>query len=410
MDNLSSNELKIIFKSLELTYIFKKRKYDNNSMIVVFSGFGAAGNFTYDFKNALNEIHSSVLWIKDDFYGNAAYYYAVNGRDIHPIINDFILDVAHKNNVKKDNIILSGFSKGGSAALFYGFKYDYHKIVATVPQIEIGTYCKQSHQDVLFHILGKMYTQRQFDDLNAAISMVLKQSNYNKNIYFLTSKADEQYKSQIEPFLDRFYRFSNFNLFYSESVLVRTHNQVTAHHVQLVLSWFYSLISDLAPVYGTKRIKGDNLVTSEVVELKQYVIELRSLKLINEKIYPEGVGLVRNYNFRNWSDVDYSLLIENNESKYELSMAKAHRPALTRDFYNGIFSIYDKCFFTTYKYDGIDISHIKSGRYDLKLKIHLKNINEYVIDHIASKKNLNIENERYRCYQNSQGYCELLVK
>ena len=92
-----NKELITIFKDIEFKYIFKKRKYDNNSMIVVFSGFGGTGNFTYDFKNVLNEIHSNVLWIKDDFFGDAAYYHSVNGKEIHSIVNNFILDIAQKN-------------------------------------------------------------------------------------------------------------------------------------------------------------------------------------------------------------------------------------------------------------------------------------------------------------------------
>ena len=120
--NFVIKDLTTVFNNIEFKYIFKKRKYDCNSMIVVFSGFGATGNFTYDFINVLNEINSAVLWIKDDFYGNAAYYYSVNGREIHTTVNAFILDIAQKNNILKDNIILSGFSKGGSAALFYALK------------------------------------------------------------------------------------------------------------------------------------------------------------------------------------------------------------------------------------------------------------------------------------------------
>lgn len=404
-----NKELITIFKDIEFKYIFKKRKYDNNSMIVVFSGFGGTGNFTYDFKNVLNEIHSHVLWIKDDFFGDAAYYHSVNGKAIHPVINDFILDIAQKNNVQKKNIILSGFSKGGSAALFYGLKYDYDKIVTTVPQIEIGTGCKKRHQDTLVHMLGTHYTDEQFEDLNNSIKQLAMTSAPHKNIYFLTSKADEYYEEQIGPFLDLFYRFSNFNLFYSESILVRTHNQVTSHHIQLILSWFYSLISGLAPVYGIKRIKGDGLIAADV-DLKNYAIDLRGLKFNQEKIYPEGVALVRNYNCETWKDVGYSIIFENDHIQYELPMAKSHKPALTREFYNGYFTIYDKCWYTTLKNNGIDISHLQKGKYVLKIKIHLKHINEYVVDHITAKKVINVENERYHCYLNSNGYCELLVK
>src|SRR5690606_32491058 len=378
-------------------------------MVVVFSGFGATGNFTYDFKNVLNEMHSNVLWIKDDFYGNITYYHSVNNKEIHPIINDFILDIAQKNNIKKDNIILSGFSKGGSAALFYGLKYDYKKIISTVPQVKIATYCQKSHKDVLLHMLGEDYTKESFEALDNSIQNVLSRSCQHKNIYLLTSKADEQYKDQVDPFLDDFYSFSNFNLFYSESILVRTHNQVTSHHVQLVLSWLYSLIAGLTPYYGVKTIKGDP-VRREKIDLENYTIELRCFKINDTKIYPEGVGLVRNYDFQDWSDVNYFIIFENEELSYELPLAKAHRPQLTREFYNGNFSIYDKSCFTTYRYNGIDISHIKKGKYNIKLKIFLTNINEYITKFIRTKKSTFNENEYYCFYGNNHDFLEMVVK
>lgn len=372
-------DLTTVFNNIEFKYIFKKRKYDCNSMIVVFSGFGATGNFTYDFINVLNEINSAVLWIKDDFYGNAAYYYSVNGREIHTTVNAFILDIAQKNNILKDNIILSGFSKGGSAALFYALKYNYSKIIATVPQIRIATYCKKSHQDVLTHMLGNDH-------------------------------SDEQYQEQVEPFIDQFYKFSNFNLFYSESILVRTHNQVTSHHIQLILSWFYSLSVGLAPSYGIKKIQGDNIKTSNV-EVGKYIIELRKLKIEGKKIYPEGIGIVRNYNFKEWGDVDYSLIFENQKRSYEIKIAKGHQPRLTREFYDGFFAIYDKAYFTTYKYNGIDISHIEKGVYILKLKIDLKNLDQHIVDHLNGQNGFTgYNNEYYNFYVNRHNCIEVIIK
>ncbi|OQS56302.1 hypothetical protein ASU4_11660, partial [Actinobacillus suis] len=50
----------------------------------------------------------------------------------------------------------------------------------------------------------------------------------------------------------------------------------------------------------------------------------------------------------------------------------AHRPALTREFFNGkSLTIYDKAWFTTYQYKGIDISVLPKGKYQLSLGIQL---------------------------------------
>ena len=54
--------------------------------------------------------------------------------------------------------------------------------------------------------------------------------------------------------------------------------------------------------------------------------------------------------------------------------------------------------------------HLNTLKDYVQIKIHLKNINEYVVDHIIAKKIINVENERYHCYVNCNGYYEFLVK
>lgn len=56
-----------------------------------------------------------------------------------------------------------------------------------------------------------------------------------------------------------------------------------------------------------------------------------------------------------------------------LNIAKDHKPQLTRQYYNGNFCIYDKCWFATYKYKGVDISQIPSGVYQLYLELNFVN-------------------------------------
>ena len=198
------------FGGLEFKYIFKESKYDCKYMIVVFSGFAATGNFTYDFRNALKDAFAAVLWIKDDFFGNCCYYYSYKNENIDHSINQFILKKAEEKGFLKENIIVSGFSKGGTAAIYYGVKYNYSYIISTVPQLKVATYNLQSHRDILLHMLGENYSEVDFLKLdNAIIDHVIKDDKVDKNIYLLTSKADKQYKDQLEPYLHYFNKYKN---------------------------------------------------------------------------------------------------------------------------------------------------------------------------------------------------------
>jgi hypothetical protein len=63
------------------------------------------------------------------------------------------------------------------------------------------------------------------------------------------------------------------------------------------------------------------------------------------------------------------LLIEGNGETYEMPLAKAHRPALTRRLYEGGFVNYDKGWFCTHQHKGLDLSHLPVGRYALSMRI-----------------------------------------
>ena len=62
---------KINVNGITITYMIRRavKKKDWRSLIVIFSGFRAKSNFTYDFSgNALSNIYADVLWIKDNFF------------------------------------------------------------------------------------------------------------------------------------------------------------------------------------------------------------------------------------------------------------------------------------------------------------------------------------------------------
>lgn len=76
-----SEQIEII-NGVQIKYRYKKRKYDTQHMIFIFSGFGGAGMFTWDFANALQDCPAHVVWIKDDFH-NACTYYLCHNNDFY---------------------------------------------------------------------------------------------------------------------------------------------------------------------------------------------------------------------------------------------------------------------------------------------------------------------------------------
>lgn len=366
------NETKTVIRGVEIKYRFKPRKYDTAHLIIVFSGFGAGGEFTYDFANVLGDCSANVLWIKDDFNGHCSYYlFNVHDNWLYFAINEFIECQLSALGLRRDQCTLAGFSNGGSAALYYGLRFEYANIIATVPQTFIGSYVKNNWPEVASHMMG-VVSREKIGNLDDQISgLIHNPSNLRKNIYLLTSESDGQYPVEIEPHLPAFEKFSNFNLLLSRSILVRAHNQVTSHHVPLLLGIMNLLADGAVPKFGRTELLGDqgsSIVSSakngEVIAL------LRKIKIYESKIFPEGVSIIRGCNCANYSDISVGLILVRDDGvEFCYPLAKAHRPSLTREFYDGRFVNYDKGWFASYRFAGINLNDLEAGKYFMSISI-----------------------------------------
>lgn len=365
-------ELEFTHESLSVKYKFKPRKYDCRHLIVVFSGFGATSEFTYDFENALQDCPANVLWIKDDF-GNHCSYYALKNNTFEPenAVQKLISFFLDSLELEKHQCTLAGFSKGGSAALYHGIKYNYTNIVSTVPQMNIATYVIQNWPQTALNMLGD-YKPDEPQPFDSALPNLLKSDkNLGKNIYLLTSEADIQYPTEIEPFKGDFVKYSNFNFFLSQSVLVRAHNQVTSHHSSLLIAIFYSLASNIAPRYGYCELKGDGIDDSKKTDIGSPILQLKAFSIKDGRLFVAGVGILKHVPADTWKDVKFKLCLVNtdNSETIQVELAKDNRPSLTREFYSESFTSYDKSWFCTLKHEGIDLATVPTGSYQCHLRI-----------------------------------------
>lgn len=401
---IAKNGTKVIYKH-------KKRKYDFNHVIFVFSGFLNAKPGNYDFANALNDCPCDVVWICDNFEEMYTYYLCIDmDFRVENAVSEFINQTLNELGLTHKQATVTGFSKGGSAALYYGLKYNFANIVTTVPQFHIGSYVNNNWKQVAGHMMGKgRCTTTNISYLDKLLPKLLKQDNeLDKNIYLLTSEADIQYKPEIEPYLADFTKYKNFNLLKTYSAFVREHNQVTGHHTALLLGIYYALASEAIPRYGDGVVNffGSQPHSNPKPSGTPFV-DLRVLKLAEDRLFMDGVVLMRGYDAAGYGDLDYALVLNDSGREQELLLAKGNQPYLTKSLFDGEYlTIYDKAVFTTYQHKGIDLTSIERGKYQLFIKITmLKHDSIIATERITSAKDLpECKNDKYRVFKDEQGW------
>lgn len=357
---------------VEIIYRYKPRKYDNSHLVIVFSGFGAGAEFTYDFERVLQDCPAHVIWIKDDFGNHSTYYLC---KDLNFKIRDsiykFIMMKLAKFNLRETQCTLLGFSKGGSAALYFGLTYNFNNVVATVPQLRIGSYVSKHWPVTAENMMGDITAEKK-DFLDKLVPNALK-AGKNKNIYIFTSPSDPQYNDQIKPFLPEFFRVANFNMFYLNSRLIRSHSLVTAHSVPLILSVVNSLVAGAVPRYGYVEPEFDQTELSNPIEIRPLAV-LYKVRFSNGRIFPEGISVLRGVPCAEYSDIKSDLIFTGERETVTRPLAKVSRPSLSRQLYDGAFVDYDKGWFCTHKHQGLDIDLIPAGLYQLSVRIACRNI------------------------------------
>lgn len=361
-------ENKITVNGIDIKYKLKKRKYDTQHLIVVFSGFGLERLFTYDFENALSDCPATILWIKDDFYDCCSYYLCKNNDyTIESSVITFIENMRRELSLDKEQCTLIGFSKGGSASLYFGLKYGFKNIISTVPQLKIGAYTSVTWPEVAKHMTGDC-NKISLSEIDSLLPYVLENDKvFERNIYLLTSFSDEQYNKQIKDYLQYFVRYNNFNLFYAQSLLIREHNQVTSYHVPLILSICYSLSQGAVPRYGCCFLEGDKKKGGH--SGGDAIAILKKIPIKDMIIFPEGISVIKGIPCQEYKDISHSLIFKNHLDTFSFPLANAHRSILTRQLYEDGYVNYDKGWFCTTSYQGLDISSLPTGKFDVFIRV-----------------------------------------
>lgn len=375
MITLQENQRNI--NGIPITYLYKKGKYDCRHLVVIFSGFGLYGNYTYDFRGAsLDNVPSHILWIKDSFFGNCCYYLCHKmDFSVEESVKDFIFKFCQEHFLDISNITLVGGSKGGSAALYFGIKYSFKNIISAAPQIHIGSFNTRVHKDVAAHMMRGEEDISILDHIFDQI--IISTSNTEKNIYIFSSPVD-QYETciQIHSSLTK---FKNFNHIITKSRCVEQHNQITSYNLPLILSlilahgqgihprfgeWFYNGLSDPQPY--------SDIILQRQRSRKEVVAKLTSYSFSNDIFFPEGVAFLRGVPSPTYGLFKKTLIFERQgepKTYTQILVGSTTSAKYSRNYYEEVYCDYLTAGFASMGKKGISLAELPIGRYRLSLRV-----------------------------------------
>ncbi|MEV0975663.1 hypothetical protein [Streptomyces sp. NPDC049915] len=232
-------------------YRFAHARNGNRHLVVVFANIYAPDDYGWA-TGVFDSLRANILWIRDRFEGQNTYYLCHEmDFGVERSVIGLISGVMTSLGLTPQDVTVWGSSKGGSAALYFGLRYGFRNIVASVPQLRIGSFVREVYPDVGRHMLGETMP----DDNVAALDAILPDllaagANPDAHLYLVSSPQDEQYSTQVEPFLGLFERYPNFNFLFSESPFITGHGKVTQRNTPPLLGIAYLLVEGIAPRLG----------------------------------------------------------------------------------------------------------------------------------------------------------------
>lgn len=379
---------------IDVDYLFQPARDDRQHLIVLFSGFRKLGAVDY-YGEAQRTLRANVLWIVDRFDDHFSYYLrAFGGRDITPAVHALIEERRASLGLATSQVTLAGFSKGASAALYYGIAHGYPRVVAAAPQYRIGRYISEHWRGELAAMTGGSpqilsALDSIFDELIAG------DRDRSCSVVLLTSPADAQYLTEAAPLAGLLSGYENFFTVSALSPLVTKHVDVTPYDVPLINALLLLATEGLAwpaPPAGGRSARdqsfddvagaqvpmihngadglGSSLDPDHIMQEQSMREDLEaavtSIKLKDGGIlHPEGYMIRRGTPAPTYGAFAPSLLLhdEHSGAEHHLAVGALKNEGLSASLFQEVWVDYSHAGFASLKHSGFDLSHLPPGRY-----------------------------------------------
>lgn len=360
----------------EIKFKFRPAMQDRKHLIVVFSGFRKIDSYDLDGASA-EGLRANILWIQDNFSKNFSYYMRIGMETkVEQAVHSLIEETRVELGLEASNVTLAGFSKGGSAALFYGIKYNYGAILSVVPQFHIGSYVEKNWPQVHKHMTGTS-SKSDTNNLDGILpSLVRSDENTNRNIYLFSSQADPQHKTEIVPYLEDLSKYSNFNYIETSSPVVDAHNIVTRYNIPLITSILSALTDNAIPKIGNVFNGSDNhhsplpQPSRETLRVGNEAISaFTRLTVESNRLYPEGHAFLKGHEATSYSSIRVNLVLDNSGIQTHVPMGTVKNKNLSYQFFDSVYCDYSFANIASVGFNGVSLDSLPNGTSEILFHI-----------------------------------------
>ncbi|MCG2622287.1 hypothetical protein LVY72_10195 [Arthrobacter sp. I2-34] len=372
---MSEEELDFVRGDVVVQYKRRAARLDRRHLIVSFAGVGPLDKFEFDGPST-KESQAAWLWLKDNFDGQHAYYLC---HRMDHAIEDAVIELIDAElarlELTRDECTLLGVSKGGFAALYFGIKYGFRNIVASAPQIYVGTHTRRHRRKIFARLSGNGGDQEQ-QLLDALLPDAVEADDAtDKNIYLFSSPNDQFHEAQIVPALPMFDKYKNFNYIETDSDLVNEHTEVTRYNLPLIISTLFALSDNAAPQFG--RIRNGSRMAPEriqaVLERQRAegsaVVNFSFARLAEGLFFPEGTAFLKGRPMTGETAPATVLVLNGPGRRHEFPLGAVVDSSPSFKYFDEAYCNYRLGRFSSPKKQGIDLSSLSDGTYEMWLRL-----------------------------------------
>lgn len=361
-------------KGLAIKYMFRSGKYDANTLVVIFSGFGAKSLFTYDFAGgSLANCKSHILWIKDEVKDLPSFYLDIPQINFESGVRELILFFQNKYGIDNDRVLVVGASKGGFAALYYALTANIKNVIVSAPIIELGSFLltTQTKRKILEHITGSnKIDQEVIERLNHKIYDLVQKSSHSHNLYIFNSPCDEHENG--DKLFSILHTKDNIccNRVVSESKLTYQHNVITRYFSNFIsgLCNIFAYTSCLPSLGGGNFTLSDKSSPKVQVEQKA-VAEIKNFNISGNNISLSGYAFVKGLPSPGYGLYSKSIIFKSKVDEILFAVGSVKNPDLSTVFFENNYIDYLTGGIETFAASPINLMNIPTGDFKIEALI-----------------------------------------
>lgn len=191
-----------------LKYIFFPAK-NSRKLIVVFQAINR--NPGYNYVGTLSSVNAHRLYIKDDYGSDVAtrssYYLGGNRSfEIHNKVIELIATISEALDVRSEDIIFAGSSKGGFSSIYTALSMECGTVIAGGPQILLGDFLNSKNPEsvnppIMQYLAGDI-TDESVIWLNNLILDKVSACKGKINFHIHVGEGEPHYRKHVLPFID----------------------------------------------------------------------------------------------------------------------------------------------------------------------------------------------------------------